>query len=333
MASILTTLYYPRRPAWVERVEMIDPDTLSRPALLRMIVGESRRYDALVLNGSVGLGGGYVDLAAAALVGRRRSAPLVVLSECAWKLGVSGLDRRLRRVGIRLVDHRRIVYCVLSSAERSTFARTWGLDPERVVFTPFCHNLAEEELEAPTRDDGYVFAGGNAFRDYEPLLSIAPGLAADVVLATETISADRRAALPSRVRVEPADGGRFMELLRGARVVVVPMRAGLERAAGLLTYLTAMALGKPVVVTRAPGTDDYVHDGETGIVVPPGDPAALEGVLRRLLDHEGAGERAALGRRAAEAARVCFSPDAYVASLLEVVDRFASSERASRHAA
>jgi glycosyltransferase involved in cell wall biosynthesis len=40
-----------------------------------------------------------------------------------------------------------------------------------------------------------------------------------------------------------------------------------------------MAMGKPVVVTRSRGQVDLVREGETGLYVPPGDPAALERVL------------------------------------------------------
>jgi len=46
--------------------------------------------------------------------------------------------------------------------------------------------------------------------------------------------------------------------------------------------LSAMALGKPVVATRVGGTAELVNDGETGLLVPPSDPAALAGAISRL---------------------------------------------------
>jgi glycosyltransferase involved in cell wall biosynthesis len=45
----------------------------------------------------------------------------------------------------------------------------------------------------------------------------------------------------------------------------------------------AMAYGRPVVATPVGGLIDAVVDGETGLVVPPGDVAALRGALERLL--------------------------------------------------
>jgi glycosyltransferase involved in cell wall biosynthesis len=44
-----------------------------------------------------------------------------------------------------------------------------------------------------------------------------------------------------------------------------------------------MAHGKPVVASAVGGLKDLVVDGETGLLVPPGDVAALRAALQRLL--------------------------------------------------
>jgi len=48
--------------------------------------------------------------------------------------------------------------------------------------------------------------------------------------------------------------------------------------------LEAMNYGTPVVASRIGGIPDVVEDGVTGILVPPGDAAALAAALRRVLD-------------------------------------------------
>jgi glycosyltransferase involved in cell wall biosynthesis len=48
-------------------------------------------------------------------------------------------------------------------------------------------------------------------------------------------------------------------------------------------YLEAMACGLPVVGCAGSGAGEVVTDGETGLLVPPGDAGALTNVLRRLL--------------------------------------------------
>jgi glycosyltransferase involved in cell wall biosynthesis len=58
----------------------------------------------------------------------------------------------------------------------------------------------------------------------------------------------------------------------------------------------AMSSGVPVVAVHAGGVTDLVRDGETGLVVPPNDPAALAAALLRLLSDDAL--RTALGKRA-----------------------------------
>jgi glycosyltransferase involved in cell wall biosynthesis len=62
--------------------------------------------------------------------------------------------------------------------------------------------------------------------------------------------------------------------------------------------LEAAAMRLPIVATRVPGCIDAVADGETGLLVPPRDSAALGTAIERYLDHpELARSHAAAGRR------------------------------------
>jgi len=51
-----------------------------------------------------------------------------------------------------------------------------------------------------------------------------------------------------------------------------------------LTPLEAMACGVPVVATRVGAFEELVADGETGLLVPPGDPAGMAVAIAGLLD-------------------------------------------------
>lgn len=64
-----------------------------------------------------------------------------------------------------------------------------------------------------------------------------------------------------------------------------------------VALLEAMAVGATIVASRMPGIDAAITDGESGVLVPPGDPRALADALRRLLDDAGLRER--LGKAAA----------------------------------
>ncbi len=50
-----------------------------------------------------------------------------------------------------------------------------------------------------------------------------------------------------------------------------------------LAFLDAMACGLPCVGTRIEAIPEIVREGETGLLVPPGDPVPLAGALERLL--------------------------------------------------
>ncbi len=68
------------------------------------------------------------------------------------------------------------------------------------------------------------------------------------------------------------------EMLPGFDLFVQP---SLYESQGL-AILEAMAAGRPVVASDVGGVRDVVQEGETGLLVPPADPAALAGAIVRL---------------------------------------------------
>lgn len=307
------------RAEWAQGVDVLDRPRMSGWRVLDHLLRSARKYDAVVLDGSIGWRGGYVDQLAAALIGRDKTGPLVVISDCTWKRGSWWLDRLACRLGIRLVESPRVIYCVLSNEEVRIFPRTWGVDPSRVAFTPWPFTLDEADLAPPPTDDGGVFAGGDSLRDYATLIRAARHITVEVTIATRQ---GRRTYelldIPPHVRVAPLTQRRFLEEMRRARVVVTPLEPTVDRSAGQTTYVNAMALGRPVVATDCLGVRDYIDDGDTGIVVPPGDAEALGRALQWAVDPTNREEVRRMGARAREVALARFRPEDYVARLVGI---------------
>jgi glycosyltransferase involved in cell wall biosynthesis len=88
-----------------------------------------------------------------------------------------------------------------------------------------------------------------------------------------------------------------------------------------LVLLEAMAHRRPVVATPVGGTPEVVLDGETGLLVPPRDPGALAGAIRRLVDDPALAER--MGEAGYRRVRERFSVEAMTRGVLELYDEVA----------
>lgn len=85
---------------------------------------------------------------------------------------------------------------------------------------------------------------------------------------------------PSVRRLPPVSQAEVADWMRAADVVVVPSR----REPLGLAAVEALACGTPVVASAVGGLKEIVRDGETGLLMAPGDPGVLTSALVRLED-------------------------------------------------
>jgi glycosyltransferase involved in cell wall biosynthesis len=311
---ILSTLFStdPPIPLWQERVTTLSPAGTDA-VTVGQLLARAREYDALVLDGSA-----RRDQLAAALLRSRRGGPAFVIADATWKVPDRTGAACVKHVAMRLIDSERTTFCVLSRFEADRFALTWRLRHSHVRFTPWPVTLIPPDLVHEPTDNGRVFAGGNSLRDYRPLIDAAGEIGAPVDIATTTLDADDVRRCPANVTARSFARADYDAMLRAASVVVVPLEPRADRSSGQTTYVNAMALGKAIVVTDAPGVRDYIDNGDTGVIVPCGDAAALASAVRALLSD--GQRRRLLGERARRHALTNLTLSGYAERLLRVVD-------------
>ncbi len=132
-----------------------------------------------------------------------------------------------------------------------------------------------------------------------------------------------RSDLEARLRARGLDGKVILlghredvpNLLARADLFVLPSRfEGLPTA-----IIEAMAAGRPVVATSVAGTPEIVREGETGWLVPPGQPSALANSILRALDSD----LEATGESARQHARRQLSANTMSRSFADLYDEIA----------
>lgn len=169
----------------------------------------------------------------------------------------------------------------------------FGIDPGRLA------SSGEQDCDARPVD--VLFVGRLVYyKGLDTLVAAAAQIDAQVVLLGDGPLYPRlrdsvaTCGLEGRVRfLRDADDAQLGDHIRRARVLVLPSDTTSESFG--LSVLEAMALAKPVVVTRlGTGLDETVRTADCGLIVAPRDPADLAAAITTLLgDPE---QRIRLGR-------------------------------------
>jgi glycosyltransferase involved in cell wall biosynthesis len=200
------------------------------------------------------------------------------------------LARRAPWLARSILRRARLAIC--ASAELADAARRLGARAVRVIPSGVDVPATVPEPEDPPH---VLFAGR---------LSPEKGVL-ELVEATQGLPLVVAGDGPLRERVPSALGfvshDRLLGLYERAAVVACPS----HREGYGVVCAEAMAYGRPVVASAVGGLLDLVVDGETGLLVPPGDVHALREALERLVGD--ADLRSRLGTAARERARELFS--------------------------
>ncbi len=207
--------------------------------------------------------------------------------------------RRGRYLALRALRRSAAVWA-LSPAQLSVLARDWGVDRTRLHLLHFGID-AEFWRDVREREPDLVVAAGNdRHRDHALLIEAMsrlqtrrPALRVELV-SHHPIDLPRELGLRHHSLTHPE----MRDAYSRASVVALALKPNLH-VSGMSVLLEAMACSRAVVVTDTPGLREYVRDGETGVVVQPGDADALATAVGDLLaDPDRARDLGVAGRTA-----------------------------------
>lgn len=243
----------------------------------------------------------------AALEARRLKADVVVTHEprlafwastMSWLVG--GESRLLAhtfnftRLPHRLVPRRvaRAIYAVafarvdrfvvFSEAEAAIYSRYFDVPRDRFDLVLWGMGVPDVEEGPPFIEGDYVSSVGGNARDYATLMAAArrtPEIRYALVVRPDSLEG---IDVPPNVEVHVnLSYARAMNVIRHSRFMVLPLE-GAEVPCGHVTMVSAMHLGRAMVVTDSSGVRDYARHEDNALLVPPRDARALGDAVSRL---------------------------------------------------
>lgn len=270
-----------------------------------------------------------------ALAGRTRRPRLIVETYEDWRAEVRLSGSRLRVLVAPLADWAARYALRHADALRAVSPFTAGLAERAAGVPPVesfpgyidLHSFVDRPVQPlPDRPSALFVGMLERSKDLDALSSawrlvaaqmpearlvvVGRGALADLV---ERLRDDFPATVEHLPQVPPPEVARRMD---ESTFLVLPSRSeGLGRV-----IIESFTRGRPVVATQVGGIPDLVGDGVSGVLVPPGDAAALADAMLSLLADRALAERLAAGALEAAGA-LRWTPDDYAASVRGLVDR------------
>lgn len=278
-----------------------------------------REFRPHIIHGAV-----YEGVAVAAITGRLAGVPIIIGEETSEPAGRSWQGHLLFRGLMSLTHHRigvshavsRYLTNDLRLSRSSVSCIQNGVEPPRAISE---NELAELRDRLAVGDCLVIGAVGRLLdqhKGYSLLLRAARKLIANgfpvrvVLVGAGPSEADLRTlALELGIAHAVTFAGYQADPTPWYRVMDVLAHPAWHESFGLV-IVEAMFAGLPIVATAVGGIPEIVSDGETGLLIPPGDETALTAKLSDLLvDRELRGRMGEAGRRRAQ---LRFSAGRYV---------------------
>ncbi|MDK9705918.1 MAG: glycosyltransferase [Desulforhopalus sp.] len=228
----------------------------------------------------------------------------IVLTDVEWPKVKHGYLNRLAAQGSRYL-------CCFTTEEIRRYSLQYKIkiDKFKLVHAPF-----DERNLFKTKDGGYIFAGGYQSRDWDTLIAALKDTPYIVKIFTKEI------IIPwnSNVSIEHSSSEEYYRAMANASCVVVPIKPEPMRITGMMTWTTAMAMGKTVIVTEPLGAPDYMVHELSGFVLNYADVESLRCCVEQVMSDKELRNR--IGLEAKKRAWIQASPQVFRNKILDLLE-------------
>ncbi len=214
-----------------------------------------------------------------------------------------------------------------TEAEAQVMRQAFGAEAKRVHML---HYVIDTDFYNPANcpvvpaGEDHIESLGLSYRDYPTLVAAMrrlPQIRCYLRIGStwyDYHTAVGRRKIPDNLAFKPyVHPAVLRECYLQSRFSVIPLRRTTQWSAGCTTVMQAQAMGRAVIATRTPGMEEYLQDGETGILVPPSDPEALAEAIQYLWENPRVAEE--MGRRGEMRAREMFSFDKWMGVIARIL--------------
>ncbi len=207
----------------------------------------------------------------------------------------TGLWLVLGRLFFRRID----LFIVRNRHDVRIASELYRISPERFVFYPYVRRMptsGEPSRKYLSDDNPFIISFGNHARDYDTFFRAVENSPYKAIVVTREW-AIRDLLAPRNVSVFhniPSD--ELDRLVSKCRFSVFTF-TGQEPSCGHICVVTSLMLGKPVIASNWMSMDDYVREGENGLLCKLHDPDDLRKKIEELWQNEELYTRLSIGAR------------------------------------
>ncbi|MEQ6340359.1 MAG: glycosyltransferase family 4 protein [Gammaproteobacteria bacterium] len=221
-----------------------------------------------------------IGLVIARLISRKRFP--IALMGFIYTTRESAIISAIRWRYFRAVLSQALGVICFSKFEQQYYSELFGLERTTFISTLFGGVFNKPDDLEPS-NSGYVLSAGRSGRDYKRLCEAVSQLPIQAHIICDSAFALQEVKHPANVTILRQCYGRdYIKQLAGADIVVLPLKNE-KTSSGQMVLLDAMALGKPVIITKTATTVEYGEHMNTLYFIEPDSADELRSAINFLM--------------------------------------------------